>query len=57
MTNKKSDECIEVLPKFSCTLCDDQFSILKDIENHISTFHQITSKSYRKSLIQESKNF
>ena len=54
---ENSNEAIEVLSEFSCTLCDEQFNKLKDVEKHIITFHQITSKIYIQYLIEESKIF
>ena len=54
---EKSNEAIEILSEFSCTLCDKQFNKLNDVEKHITVFHQITSKTYIQSLIEDSKNF
>ena len=56
-SDRSSENDIELLEQFNCTLCNDKYNTAEGVDDHISNFHQIASKSFRKSLVLQSKNY
>ena len=56
-SDRTSENDIELLEQFNCTLCNNKYNTAKGVDDHISNFHQIASKSFRKSLVLQSRNY
>ena len=56
-SDRTSENDIELLAPFNCALCNEKYNTAKGVNDHISNFHQIASKSFRKSLVLQSKKY